>query len=144
MNAQDYIKNRLEQQIDWYNDKSKLNKRYYKTAKLIVIIVSVSIPFLAGFINDDRTWLKIVVAIGGLLIAFLEGISNLNKYHDNWVNYRQSAEYLEREKLLFLTKSGPYRENNSLQDLVERVEHFTNQENQNWTQFNKQDTEGDQ
>ena len=142
MNTEDYIKNRLEQQRKWYDEKSNWNKVRYKFAKLVVIIVSVSIPFLAGLINSEREWLKIVVAIGGLLIAFIEGLSNLNKYQENWINYRQSAEFLEREKLLFLTKSGPYKTDNSLQNLVERIEHFTQQENKSWIQFNQKEKEG--
>ncbi|MFK8103420.1 MAG: DUF4231 domain-containing protein [Saprospiraceae bacterium] len=137
MNTEDYIKKRLDEQIAWHEKKSETNKKWYKSAKLIVIVVSISIPFLAGFITEERVWLKVVVAIGGLLIAFLEGISALNKYHDNWINYRQTAELLAREKLLFLTKSGPYREDNSLQTLVERVESFTQQENQNWAKYNQ-------
>jgi len=137
MNEQEYIKTRVDDQLEWYDNKSKHNKNRYLLLRLVVIICSVSIPLMTGFISEERAWLKIAVGVTGVVIAGLEGIQSLYKYHENWLNYRNATEFLSREKLFYATKSGPYAENGSLQHLVERVESFTSEENQKWTAISR-------
>ncbi len=132
MNEQDYLKNRVDDQFDYYDQKSIHNKKMYRSYKLVLILLSVSIPLMTGFITDDTTWLKIAVGVAGVLIAFIEGIQSLFKYHDNWLHARNAAEFLKREKIYYSTKSGPYSTGSSLQKLVERIEAFTSEENKSW------------
>ncbi len=139
MNEQDYIAERIENQIKWYSAKSSWNQTRYKSIKTLIIVISVLIPFLTGLIDENGFWLKIAVGIGGVLIAAGESILSLQKYQENWMEYRRSSETLKREKLLYLTKSGPYREGANLQLLVERVENFTENENKGWLAYTKTD-----
>lgn len=144
MTDQDYIAQRIDDQIKWYSSKSRWNKKRYTNIKTLIIILSVSIPFLTGLIGDDEQmafWLKIAIGISGILIAGGEGILSLQKYQDNWMEYRQASETLKREKLLYLTQSGPYRGGATLPQLVERIENFTASENKNWLQYIKTDKE---
>ena len=143
MTEQDYIAQRIDDQIKWYSGKSRFNQKRYKNIKTMIILISVSIPFLTGLITDETSWLKIAVGIGGVLIALGEGVLSLQKYQDNWMEYRLASEALKREKLLFLTQSGPYREGATLQLLVERVESFTENENKSWINYMKKDQEKD-
>ncbi len=94
---------------------------------------------MTGLIDENGFWLKIAVGVGGVLIAAGESILSLQKYQENWMEYRKSAETLKREKLLYLTKSGPYREGAKLQLLVERIENFTENENKGWLAYTKTD-----
>ena len=141
MTVEDYIEKRLDNQINWYDKKSKINKSRYRILKLLVIIFSVMIPFLAGLISDAHSWIKIAVGIGGVMIALFEGILTLYKYQENWLEYRNTAESLRREKIMFLTKAGPYSKDQSLQNLVQRSESIMSEENQDWTKNQVSETE---
>lgn len=132
MNEQEYIKQRLEDQIKWYDVKSQSNQKWYKGLKSLEIILSVTIPFLSGLIDKSPMLLPILIGILGIVIAIIEGILYLFRFKENWTEYRIAAESLRREKVLYLTKSGPYLKNATLQMLVERVEMYTEQENKAW------------
>ncbi len=135
MNEQEYIKKRIDEQFNWYDKKSGINKKKYQRYKALVIFLSVSIPFMTGFITEDTLWLKVMVGVSGVLIALIEGLQSLYKYQDNWLLYRNAAEFLTREKLYYTTKSGPYISGASLQKLVVRVESFTSEENKTFASF---------
>ncbi|MEM1319821.1 MAG: DUF4231 domain-containing protein [Bacteroidota bacterium] len=135
MNEKDYISQRIDGQLKWYEQKSTWNQSWYKRLKLIEILASVLIPFLSGLLNTKPMGLTITIGILGILIAFIEGLLYLYKFQENWLEYRNAAEFLKREKLFYLTRSGPYENNHSLQALVTRIESYTEQENQNWTNY---------
>jgi hypothetical protein len=63
--------------------------------------------------------------MGGVAIALIEAIQQINQYSTLWVTYRSTAERLKHEKYLFLSAAGPYREltdSEMLVQLAERVE----------------------
>ncbi|MEM9823674.1 MAG: DUF4231 domain-containing protein [Bacteroidota bacterium] len=144
MTTEEYLNQRLDQQIAWYDKKSELNQVRFRSLKLFIIVLSVFIPFLAGLINDQREWLKVAVGIGGVAIALFEGVLTLYKYQENWLEYRYTAEALRREKILFLAKAGPYLNNQQLHYLVERVEGIMSNENQDWVKTQSSIKEEDQ
>ena len=66
----------------------------------------------------------------------------LYKYHQNWIEYRSTSEALQHEKLLYLTQTIPYENDERFQTLVSRAESIMVNENQNWlayTQKSKKD-----
>jgi len=132
MTIDDYLKDRLDDQISWYSKKGSVLKKRHQTIRVIVIIISVSLPFMTGLVSDNTPYLKIAIAIGSLLIAFFEGITSLYQYQETWLNYRATSETLKRERLLYLTGSGPYEKSKSLQLLVTRCEGIMSEENQSW------------
>ena len=132
MTAEEYIKERLEDQIGWYSKESKKNQNWHKTIQVIKIILAVSIPVVSLLIGDE-TVLKIVVSVIGALIAILEAVSRLNTYKDLWVKYRMSSESLKREKILFETKAAPFDGEDAYNLLVTRCEKIMSSENQFWT-----------
>lgn len=133
MDQKTYLSDRIDDQINWYNKKSKIFQNRFKLLKVIVIIGSVTIPFLVGLIEDGTINLKIAVGIIGVAIAAIEGVLSLYKYQELWLQYRLASEMLQREKLIFLTGSGVYHNNpNAFKDFVQRSEAIMSSENQSW------------
>ena len=137
MTAQEYLTKRVQDQIQWYDTKSTWNQQRYKSLKLIVIVLSVSIPFLTGLIDDYEFPLAIVVGAMGVTIALIEGILSLYKYQEHWIEYRKTAEQLTREQLLFNTQTGPYADDQTVQLLVDRCETIMGLEHQKWLENQK-------
>ena len=52
MEQDEYLKNRLDDQIDWYDRKSVQNQKWFKRLQVISIIAAASIPFLSGYITE--------------------------------------------------------------------------------------------
>lgn len=121
---------RLEDQIDWYDRKSRAAQRIFKRFKVIEILAAAAIPFLAavGFRG-----LNLVTAGLGVLITVLEGLLHLNQYQQNWTTYRSTCESLKHEKFVYLARAGPYA---SVSDpralLADRVESTVSQEHAQW------------
>jgi len=129
-----YIEERLDNQYQWHSKKSSWNQQRYKSLRSVVLVVSVLIPFLSGLMDRLPEVMPIVVGVAGVIVAVCEGLIQINKYHENWTNYRLIAESLKRESYLYKTQSGPYANNadQSLSTLVARVENILGEENKNW------------
>jgi len=80
------------------------------------------------------------LGISGAIVAILSGLVSLFKFQEKWTNYRTTSETLKHEKYMFLTKTSPYHEQDSLSTLVYRVESIISRENSDWNSFfNKKD-----
>lgn len=124
---------RLDDQIDWYNNKSNSAQRWFKGLKILELGSAALIPFLAGM--QGLAWLT-----GGLgvLVVVLEGLQHINQYQHNWITYRSTCEYLKHEKYLFLASAGPYsKADNPKTLLAERVEALVSQEHAKWVSAQK-------
>ena len=137
---------RLENQIDWYDRKSRYNQRMFKWMKIATIAISVSIPLFAAYSSYKQISGPVIALITGGLgatIALLEAIQQLNQYHHNWIAYRSTAETLKHEKYLFLSTAGPYAAaDNPRALLAERVESSVSQEHAKWTSAQEQSGKG--
>lgn len=134
MSSENPTISRLEDQINWYDQKSDYNKRWFKGIKLIEILSAAIIPFSAG--SGASAYLT-----GGLgiLIVILESLQHLNQYHHNWITYRSTCEELKHEKYLYLAKAGPYANLTSPEVLLaERIEGLISQEHAKWVSSTQQ------
>ncbi len=138
MTEDEYLSERLEDQIRWYSKKSQANQKYYKRLRLVEIVCASLIPFLAG-IGNDLPYSKWIIGNLGVIIAISAGASSLYKFQENWTQYRTTAEALKQEKYLYLTEASPYHEDNKFLQLVERVESLISSENTQWALYTKQD-----
>ncbi|MDK9720431.1 MAG: DUF4231 domain-containing protein [Rhodospirillales bacterium] len=123
---------RLEDQMQWYDEKSLHSQRWYKGLKLAQVTLAVLIPVMSLLPADLTKW---ATAISGTAIALLEAVQQMNQYSTLWVTYRATAERLKHEKYLFLSAAGPYRglpEPERLIQLAERVEEHVSTEHANW------------
>jgi hypothetical protein len=132
----DPIFGRLEDQIDWYDRKSRSAQHIFKRIKVVEILAAATIPFLAG-LNYPHD--KLVTGGLGVLITIFEGLLHLNQYQQNWSNYRSTCEALKHEKFVYLAKAGPYA---TVPDahalLAERVESTVSQEHAQWASVQQQ------
>ena len=138
MGEDDYLQDRLEDQIDWYSKKSQTNQKWFKNLRLLEIVLATLIPFLAG-IGDALPCHQIIIGGIGVVIAISAGLAAINKYQENWIQYRTTAESLKHEKYLYKTKCKPYDSDGSLQILVQNVENLISKENSHWSKLSKND-----
>lgn len=137
LDIQEYIEKRVNNQIDWYDGKSQEAQNWYKTLQVIEIILASLIPLLSAYSTSCRS-IAVTVGIFSAVIAIIESISKLNKYHENWIQYRTTCEMLRYQKYLFLTRSAPY--NNSDETIenvfVRNIENIVSSENNQWKMIN--------
>lgn len=121
---------RLEDQIEWYDGKSQLAQRWFKTLKIVQFTVAGAIPLTAVFKVASA---EKVTSVLGLLILIVEGLQQLNQYQANWTNYRSTCEALRHEKYLFLASAGPYSKiDKPLALLADRIESLISREHAKW------------
>lgn len=136
MTTEEYIKERIDNQIAWYSRKSALNKKYHLWSNVLIIVFAALIPFFAGMSEENFEWTKYLIALLGVLTATFTGISALYKFQEKWTTYRITGEALKREKLLFQTDTYPYTNGaTSFNLFVSTVESIMNSENAVWTQI---------
>src|SRR5690625_717844 len=100
MDESSYIKERLDDQIEWYSKKSTDSQRKFKFFKTIEILSASSIPVLSVFSQKGQiTW---IIAIAGAVITIIESWLAITKYHENWIDYRSVCETLKHEKYMYL------------------------------------------
>jgi len=130
---EEYIEQRLNDQIGWYDRKSSTNQRWFKRLRFAEIAAAAIIPFLSGFAGDS---LPIKIAIGalGVVIAVIASLLGLLQLQEHWIEYRATAESLRKEKFLFLTQTEPYDKDDAFHLLVQRVEALLSKENADWAQ----------
>ncbi len=135
MNETEYLKNRIEDQINWYGKKSTINKKWFRMCQLTQLIMATLITLSGTIPINDYPWVQIIVPVLGGIIAVISGLLGLFKFQENWLEYRTVCESLKHEKFLFLTKSDPYNLEGPLNLLVSRVETLISKENTNWAQY---------
>lgn len=133
LDTEEYIKSRLDDQISWYDNRSIDAQKKFKRCQAVEIIAAALIPLLSGYVTSCK-WIPVIISLLGTLIVVLASISRLGKYHENWLQYRETCELLRHEKYLFITGTKPYEDQN-FQLLVERVESIISAENINWSQL---------
>jgi len=134
---EEYLRDRVDDQIDWYDRKSQSNQKWYKWLRLIEIIAAATIPFIAGYVSESVLWPKILTGSLGVLVAIIAAIVGLYNFQENWVEYRTTCESLKHEKYLFLTKTEPYNIEDPFPLFVKRIESLISTENTKWSQHIK-------
>lgn len=122
MTENEYIAQRLDDQIEWYDRKSMWNQKWYKRLKTAEFVLAASVPVLVAFVASHPV-IKVVIAAAGSAVAVISAVHGLYNFHENWIEYRSVCEALKREKHLYLTRSGIYAEaENPFSLLVDRAE----------------------
>lgn len=141
-NEERYLKERVEDQISWYDKKSIDEQKRYKRYSYVILGASSFIP-LVTILTTENVCYRIVVCLLGIATSISQGIINLNDYNENWIEYRTVCETLKKEKFMYLSKAGVYSSAESrFEYFVERIESIISQENVNWAGIKKDKKEG--
>ncbi|MBQ4878206.1 DUF4231 domain-containing protein [Pseudoalteromonas luteoviolacea] len=143
MDKEQYLIERLEDQITWYDTKSKSNQRWFKSLRVIELVSAAIIPFIAGY-SESVPYGTVVIGALGVVIAICAGLASLNKYQENWLMYRTTCETLRHEKYLFMTNTRPYDGDEAFNQFVTRVENLISKENTQWARSIKEKAPGGQ
>ncbi len=137
MDAETYLEQRLQSQIDWHERKSSWNQRMFKRSQIVVIVAGALLPLMAGF-QQAFPWMSWAIGLIGVLVAVVTGLISLYRFQELWVDYRLTAEILQQEKFRFLTGVPPYDTEAPLSVLVDRVESVLTEQNAQWQQVARQ------
>ena len=132
MNEEEYLVDRVDDQIAWYSSKSQTNKKCFLRCQIAAILASAAVPVFAQFLK--LSWASVTVGALGAISAVIASIVSLYHFREHWVDYRTTAESLKHEKYMYLTKTGPYEGENNFSLFIQRVESLISQENTTWTQ----------
>src|SRR5262249_56354366 len=133
ISPEDYIEQRLNDQINWYGQKSSTNQLWFKRLRLAEIVAAAVIPFLSGFAGESLS-IKLAIGALGVIVAIIASLLALLRLQEHWINYRATAEALKTEKFLFLTQTHPYDTGDAFHLLVQRLQAFLSKENTEWMQ----------
>jgi hypothetical protein len=133
----DYIQNRLDDQINWYETKAKLNKLRYRITEIIIIVAGALIPFINSSVilfqigNIPQHYLIFIASTLGFIITVVTGFSKMEKYFETWILYRTNAEVLKKEKFLYKNNAAQYAQlsqEDRDKTLVENIEFIVSSE----------------
>ena len=134
MNEEKYIKERVDDQLEWYEQKAAINKKLFIWKEVLVISFAALIPFIIAL--DLANCGNIIAAGLGLMITILSGVSSVLKLEKKWTEYRTTAETIKHERYLYFTKSEPYNKPHIVfNEFVKRIESIISKENSYWNQY---------
>ena len=136
MTPEEYLHARVDDQIDWYSNKSRFNQNWFKSLKLVELASAAIIPFVAGM-SSNIPFSAWILGFLGVAVAICAGVTSVYHHQENWINYRATSEALKHEKFLFLTRSGTYSDENAFESFVQRIESLISRENSTWASGNK-------
>ncbi len=79
MSPDEYLAQRLDDQIHWYDRKSQQNQKYFKRLRMIEITTAALIPVLAGRAADIPNFTLIVASLGSMS-AITAGLMYLYRF----------------------------------------------------------------
>ena len=142
----DYIKERLNKQIEYYGRKGRaLRKEYYILSTINLVILGF-IPLLT-LISDTCLLAKYIIAALSSLASILSSYLLLHNTKDSWLEYRSTSEHLKTELELYLCGAGLYGQlpkNEQESVLVENCEKIMETEHSSWYSRMKQETKNTQ
>jgi hypothetical protein len=133
MQSEQYLKERVNDQITWYNKNSGTNKFYYMTTKVVLTVSAAIIPALTAYMDKDNIIIKIAIGVLSVLMAILANVNGIFRFKENWIQYRNMCELLQSEKQLYLAEAGKYKNNKEKESLfVESIEGLLKNEKRQW------------
>ena len=126
-----YIKNRLDDQITWYD--KRLNRPSAPINGCSYWVDRCYSHSAACQLYSQLPAIAFVVGLLGGIITVIEGTERLGRYHENWVEYRSACEMLKHEKNLYLMDAYPYGTDETKEQLfVHNIENLLSSEGNKW------------
>lgn len=143
MNQDQYITNRVDDQICYYDNQSKISQTKFKRLTGVQIISGALIPIVSGF-SKSIEYSEWITALLGLAVTCTTAFLALNKHQERWINFRTTCETLKHLKHLFITGASPYKGDANFDKFVNDIESVISKENSDWGAYiRKQNTESE-
>jgi len=133
ISADEYIEQRLNDQISWYDRKSGTNQLWFKRLRFAEIVAAAIIPLLSGFAGQSLS-IKIAIGAFGVVVAVIASLLALLRLQEHWISYRATAEALKMEKSWCRTQTQPCDTADAYGLLVQRVEALLSRGSAQWIQ----------
>jgi len=130
-----YILERLNPQIEYYDNKSQGSKKLYYGLSIGNIVLLGIIP-VVSLTSDGFPAVKYIVAAAGAVASIQTGILTFMKLKENWLASRDTCEALKSEREKFRCLAGVYKEARPDEAdalLAERCEEIMSAERSSWS-----------
>jgi Protein of unknown function (DUF4231) len=125
-----YLTQRYEDQIRWYDSRASTNKGRYNVFQWVVIILAAVLPVLIATVPESYQFTSVIVSI---ILAICTAGLKAFKFQENWINYRTTAETLKKEKHFYDAEINDYAHAADKEGLfVKRIEALISRENTVW------------
>ena len=100
ISPEEYVEQRLNDQIGWYDRKSVTNQRWFRRLRFAEIVFAATIPFLSGFASHS---LPIKIAIGtlGVVVAVIASLLGLLQLRNIGLSIEPKRSPSERRNFCF-------------------------------------------
>jgi hypothetical protein len=140
-NIQDYMQNRFEPQLQWYEKQAKSSMNKFYSSQAVIIFFGALIPIINVLPTGEPNMIKVLSAIFGGMIIVATGVLQLTKAYENWINYRSTAEQLKQEYHLFALEAEQYSRQEDKDSkgrlFVERIESLIRLEGKKYLETRK-------
>ena len=128
MSEFDYMKERVDNQIEYFDTNALRNQRKYRflksTSVVCNILTTLTIAFAFTVPDQWRISLGILSLILSTTVLATYQWEEFQNYGAKWEKFRLVAEQLKSEKSFFLTQSGKYsyHDDRNLKEFVQTIE----------------------
>ena len=131
MSVDQYLKERVEDQISYFDRSAIKNQKYYRWIKRAAIVCNIltTMTIAAAFIVPEKwkVYAGILAFVSSSLVLATYQWEEFENYGAKWEKFRLVAEQLRSEKLMYLNRAGRYRsteeqERDCDREFVENVE----------------------
>jgi hypothetical protein len=134
MDSDTYLTERVDKQLTWLGSKSRSNKSAFVSYRLLGILLGAVITVLSPYAGrNGRDWVPLALQVAGVGVALSGAMLALNQHQENWLRYRSLKEAMEREKMLYLTRSTEaYASPDGFHQFVRTMEDLMASERSSW------------
>src|SRR5438093_3588512 len=125
----DYMKNRLDDQLAYFDSSAIKNQRAYRRLKLVAIACNILTTMTIALAFTVPEAYKVAMGIVALVLSTVVlgtyQLEEFQNYGAKWEKFRLVAEQLKSEKYMFLNKVGAYSsadESANRREFIERIE----------------------
>lgn len=136
LDYEQYTADRFQDQLKWYSANAAKNKKWHQRYHIVIASLSalITVTVALGMHDSDSSGWHIVSLVASAAVAALTGLHKAFRFHENWVEYRTTAEQLKKERYHYQYRCGEYSTAESPDRLfVERVEALISRQHTLWT-----------
>ncbi|MCJ7502007.1 MAG: DUF4231 domain-containing protein [Acidobacteriia bacterium] len=107
MGPEQYMQDRVEQFMRWYDKKARRYKDLYLYMRAITVVGGAIVPVLVNVNIPLKIYATTVIS---LLVVVLVSLESVFHFREQWKNYRSAEQFIRAEQFHYLTQEGPYKE----------------------------------